>query len=377
MHSETPSFRVGATAVAYTYGTWRGHAKGSITWADIQPTKGSYSGTGSDQGSMVLDWTKFDQIKTEAIARGVGICFNMYRTPSWASRAVDQVGGSNTVIGAWGDAGESAVPEKLQYLTDIVTAVLQRGNAGTRVITSVQPLNEPEFYTAPELAAYIAASGRPFWTGTAAQCVDYVWTVRQAVKAYDATIPVIAPAQYLPSRLTAFLGATGPVSSKVGWETFDWLAVHPYTTGPNKAMTGDDIYYGGARMGMLSAQNILRGFTAIPKPVAITEWGVDSGLGSGLVAAFNAQSSAIKKTYISRLFANAALNGCPLIAPFSYDAVPSADSLAGEYTVDTTGVIAAVTDVQTKLAGKTIVAGGTLADGGVTVTLSTGETWQW
>ena len=73
----------------------------------------------------------------------------------------------------------------------------------------------------------------------------------------------------------------------------------------------------------------------------------------------------------------AALDGVPLFIPFSYQATPATDSLAGDYTNDTTGCIAAITDVHTKLAGKTIVAGGYYPDGSVTVHLSGGNVYTW
>ena len=55
----------------------------------------------------------------------------------------------------------------------------------------------------------------------------------------------------------------------------------------------------------------------------------------------------------------------------------SGSMLAGDYTGDTEGVIAAVNDVQAKIAGKTIVDVGWLPDGSVTVTLAEGETYTW
>ena len=366
------------TAVAYSYGTWRSHAKGSITWADLQPTQGSYAGTGSDQAAMVLNWTTFDSIMAEADSVGVGICWNMYRTPPWASIPGDQVGGSNTVVGAWGDAGESAVPAKLQYLTDIVTKVLQRANAGRKRIIYVEPLNEPEFYDSTALAAYIAASGKPFWTGTPSQAVDYVWTVRQAVKAFDSTIPVLMPGQYSTPRIDSFLTATGSASSKKGWETFDYLNIHPYTAAPNQALGGNDLYYvTGVTAGIAVAQRSLAAAGCpTTKLVAATEWGLSTTPNS-VVTAFNTGTSASRFTYLTRLFAMAALDGIPLFIPFTYLASPASNSLAGDFTNDTAGCIAAMTDVNTKLAGKTIVSGGYYPDGSVTVQLLGGSVYTW
>jgi hypothetical protein len=367
------------TAVAYSYGTWRSHAKGSITWADLQPTKGSYTGSGTDQAAMVISWTEFDSVMAEADAEGVGICFNLYRTPTWASRAADQVGGSNTVVGAWGDAGESAVPEKLQYLIDIIAAVLQRANATRRRITHVEPLNEPEFFTAPELAAYIAIPRKPFWTGTAPQAVDYCWAVYQATKAYDPTIPVLMPAQYVRARMDLFFNATGTVSGKKGWEVCDWLNIHPYGSTPNQAMGGYDIWnVTSITSGIADARRSLAASGCpVTKPIAITEWGLSSGT-AAVVTNFNAAAPAVRFEYLSRLFAMAALNGVQLFVPFSYNAVPIENSLAGNFTDDTTGCIAAMTDVHNKLSGQTIVAGGYEPETGVVrVRLANGSSYVW
>lgn len=363
--------------VAYQYGTWRSHAKGSITWSDLQPTKGSYTGSGADQGAMVMSWTAFDTAMAEADAKGVSLCWNMYRTPTWASRAVDQVGGSNTVVGPWGDAGESAAPEKLQYLTDIVTAVLQRGNSGRQRIKYVEPLNEPEFFDATALAAFISGGGRPYWTGTAAQAVDYAWTVYQATKAFDHSIIVLMPSQYNQSRLDAFLNATGTVSGKKGWETFDLLNIHPYSAAPNQAIAGNDIFnVTSVTTGIAAAKRSLLAAGSPDKPIAITEWGVGSQPNAA-VTAFNAATPEYRFKYLTRLFAMAALGGARLMIPFSYNSSPVSNSLAGDYTNDTNGCIAAMTEIHTRLAGKTIVSGGYQPDGTVSVVLSTGEVYSW
>lgn len=365
--------------VLYTYGTWRAHAKGSLTWADLQPTQGSYTGSGSDQANMVLNWTAFDAAMTEADATGTVVCWNMYRTPAWASIAGDQIGGSNTVIGAWGDAGESAVPQKLQYLTDIVTKVLQRANNGRRRIAFVEPLNEPEFFDATALAAYIAGGSKPFWTGTAPQAVDYAWTVLQATKAVDSSIPVLMPSQYAITRIQSYLSAVGTVSGKIGWETFDWLNIHPYGATPNQSYGGGDLYnISGTTTGISQAMRALSAAGCpTTKPVAITEWGLASQY-DARVAFFHSQTAAYRFSYMARLLAMAALNGVRLMMPFSYPATPPSNGLAGDWTNDTSGVIAAMTDVHTKLAGKTIVSGGCEPETGIVrVTLANGASYAW
>jgi hypothetical protein len=67
----------------------------------------------------------------------------------------------------------------------------------------------------------------------------------------------------------------------------------------------------------------------------------------------------------------AALNGAQAFTIFGYNI------LAGDYVLDTDGVMAAVSDIHTKLSGKTIVAGGYLPDGSVRVVLSDGQTYTW
>ena len=321
---------------------------------------------------MVLDWTDFDARMAEAASLDVSVCYMLWLTPSWASIAGDQVGGSNTVLGPWGVAGESAVPSNMQYLTDITTKVLRRAALTPSVRFILEFWNEPEFYDATALANYISGGGKPFFTGTAAQMVKMCNAVYNAAKAFNPSIPVLMPSQYDITRFNTFLSAQDPTSGKYGYQVFDWVNLHPYTSTPNRFYAGSgDLYnLGGSRIGVAAANRALAALGQSPKPVAVTEWGLDTSASSLYVTNFNALSSAEKKQYIQRTLAMAALDGVKLFVIFSNS------TLAGDYVGDTTGVIAAVTDVHQKLAGKTITDGGCDTSTGAVTVVANGTTYS-
>lgn len=365
------------TRTPYRYGTWRLHQP-EVSWRTMQPQQGGYLGTGSDRGAMQLDWSRFDARLDEAAAAGISVIFSAWLTPAWASRPQDQVGGSNTVPGPWEVAGESAVPEKPQYVYDFVRRVLERANAQRRRIKFLETLNEPELFDAAQLAAYRAANRRPFFTGTPAQAVAYAAAGWRAAQDFNATVDadrrvtVLAPAQYDVDRLRLFLTARDAASGLAGHQTFDWLNLHPYTTTPNKPLGGEDLWTaGGSRIGIATGQRLLASLGLPPRPVAVTEWGLNTQPGDAQVQAFATWSAAERRTYVSRLLAMAALSGLPLFTIFSNG------RLAGDYDHDTEGVIAALSDVHDALAGRTLVAGGWWPDGRVTVTRDDGHTFSW
>lgn len=319
---------------------------------------------------MVLDWTAFDAKVAQAQANGVEILFNVWLTPAWASIAADQVGGSNNVIGPWNVAGESAVPSNMQFVKDITTAVLTRAASLGRPLKYIEVLNEPEFHDAATLASVIAGGGKPFWTGTAAQAVEFAWAAYSAAHAYDPTITVLMPSQYDPNRLTTYLSAIGP-SGKYGKETFDYLNLHPYRATATQVYSGEDLKHMSAnRIGVDNARRIMAA-AGIDKPIAVTEWGIDTFTTSSLITNFNALSAAERKKYIIRLLVMAAMLDVRLFCIFSNG------NIAGDYVNDTAGVIAAVTEVHNTIAGKTIIAGGWYADGRVTCTTDDSVVHEW
>jgi len=348
------------TAPAYTYGTWRSHDATQVSWARMQEVQGTYRGDGSDQASMIINWTEFDTCCDQAHELGVSHMWMMWRCPTWAVSVTDRA-----YTDGFGGAGASGVPLKMQYVRDFVTAVLQRAIARNRRIKYLETWNEPEF-----MGPYPGCA----FTGTAAQMVQMCGAAYDAAKAVDPNVIVLCPSQYLASRMSQFLEARAPGSRRTGAAVCDALNIHPYRQGPNKAtQSGADALYwaAGGGIGLREANRLLAVLGHRPKPVYVTEWGLSTQASDPEVIAFNALPSAAKKTYVSRMMVMAALGGCPQFTIFS------GSLLAGDYTNDTSGVIAAVNDVQDKIAGKTIVDGGWLPDGSVTVTLEGGEVHTW
>jgi hypothetical protein len=347
-------------APAYTYGTWRSHDATRISWARMQEVQGAYTGNGSDQSSMVIDWTEFDLCCDQAQALRISHMWMMWRCPTWAVSTWDQA-----FTDGFGGAGASGVPLKMQYVHDFVTAVLVRAIRRNRRIRYLELWNEPEFRGPYPACAF---------TGMPWQMVQMCATAYRAAKLVDPDVVVLCPSQYVADRMTLFLSGRDPVSGKYGYEVCDALNIHPYRQGPNKAMqSGADALYwaAGGGIGLREANRLLAQLGQPPKPVYVTEWGLSTQASDPEVIAFNALSSEAKRTYVARMLVMAALGGCPQFTLFS------GGILAGDYTNDTSGVIDAVNDVQSKIAGQTLVDGGWLPDGSVTVTLDTGAVYTW
>jgi len=348
------------TTPAYAYGTWRSHNATGASWARMQEVQGAYTGNGSDRGSMVINWTEFDLCCDQAHDLGVSHLWMMWRAPTWAVSTADQA-----YVDGFGGAGASGVPLKMQYVRDFVGAVLQRAIRRNRRIRYLETWNEPEY-----LGPYPGCA----FTGTPTQMVQMCAAAYQAAKAVDPGITVLCPSQYLASRMSQFLAARDPTGRQFGHQVCDALNIHPYRQGPNKAMqSGADALYwsAGGGIGLREANRLLAALGQPPKPVHVSEWGLSTQANDPEVITFNALPSAAKKTYVSRMLVMAALGGCPQFTIFSNG------TLAGDYTRDIDGVIAAVNDVQAKIAGKTIVGGGWLPDGSVTVRLEGGEVYTW
>ena len=385
-------------SVPYTYGTWRSQNSLQNNWAQIQPTQGSYVGNGTmaDYSNMVLTWTQFDADCAAALSMGVSICYQIWQTPSWACVAADQLAptftfpGPSPAAGAYnsnqipgpdsyaGAVGGSAVPHVWQYVTDITTQICNRAirNGFSPSTFFIEVLNEPEFLSAANMQTYITAGSNPFWLGTVGQAVDYCASVYAAAKAVNANFKVLCPSQYFLSRLQSFVSAQGPSTGKYGYQVCDWLTIHPYTAAPNQPMGGGDLWnMSGTNVGFNAVNTMMTGLGYAKKPIAVTEWGINTSSSSGDVTTFNALPLATQQTYLSRLFAMAALEGCPLFIPFN-----TANLAGPNWTAGTAGALAC-TDVFTKLAGQTILpppaSGYVPWTGVVQVTLANGMVYTW
>lgn len=403
----------------YPYGTWRPYGVYALGWGFVQPTQGAYVGNGSDQSAMVFDWSSITTALDAAFNAGISVCYPTWQTPIWAGstpragaltlgattgattatstlpaftagdvgKAIStgpgraNVTGFNSTTsvnisvtsafsslnyanglwfcetkGPWDVAGESNPLNNVQYIRDFYTTLLRRFNTpGSRKITFVEGRNEPFPTVSP-----------PYWAGTNAQLVAEQAAMYQACKSVDPGIIVLSPSLLTESTFQTFCSTQDPATGLYGYQTFDWSNVHSYGSGPNKVMSGTDLYFAGAGF----PNRVLAALGQSPKPYACTEWGVWGDVGAD-TAAFAALTAAQRKLYIQRILASAALSGYSLFTIFSYT------PLAGNYSTDTTGVIAAVQDVNRKLAGQTIIAGGFNTDGSVTVTLANGVTYTW
>jgi len=326
------------------YGTWRPFGVYAMPWSALQPTKGSYTGSGSDQANMLFNWSVSDILMQEASLNGIKVM--------WPAIAGDQVGGT-VVSGPWGIPAEGAVPQKPQYIKDFVTALLSRY---PNQINRIEQRNEP----------FPATNG---WTGTMQQLVTEGAAIYQAVKATNLPVKVLSPPFYSSPFFRQWLNTIDPVTGLMGHQTCDELALHTYAAAPNKAISGIDLW-SSTSIGPGEAYRHMDDLGIARKPYSVTEWGISESLGTE-TDAFAALNPAARKTYISRVLAMAALNGAQAFTIFGYNI------LAGDYVLDTDGVMAAVSDIHTKLSGKTIVAGGYLPDGSVRVVLSDGQTYTW
>ena len=218
----------------------------AVSWADVEPSKGSYN------------WTKLDAAVASAQRQGVSMMYVLGNTPAWA-----------------GNGSGASAPNNISDVSALIGAMCTRYQGS---IASYEAWNEGNLQT--------------FWTGTQEQLADVTKAVYDAVKGCFPASNVIASSTgtraegAFATNFAAYLRALG---SK-GWPV-DGYAVHSYPSaagGPTSRLDG------------LSQFKTMLAVTGAPaKPIYDTElnYGL-AGLGLGHVDLDESTSMA----YLSRSY---------------------------------------------------------------------------
>jgi len=373
----------------YNPGAYRNQARLASHWTTIQPTQGSYVGNDSegDRANMVLNLTDTLAMCAEAQSTGRDICYQLYRTPTWASDAADQINGSATVMGPYG-VGESNSPRNPQYVYDITTRILRSTNATYRGITYIEYGNEPEFWaSAAALNAYIAGGGRPFSTGTALRNVKEAAQMRRAVNDFNSVTPAsrqviaLSTSHWDPQLWIQQCQTVDPVTGMSGHDVGHWTNIHMYSTFANKAY-GSDMLGGCNSIAPARVRSLYASLGLTPKPIAMTEWGVATIDTHPLATRFNAQSLAQQVRELKRFIAGAAMSDVILwiISNFSNltGTTTPATPQSGWTNASDPGPTAINEFYSSILRGKTILPfplSGWFSDGSVRLAFSDGTVW--
>lgn len=304
--------------------------------------------------SGTFNWTVMDAYA----AINVPILFTVFQTPFWAAKVADQA-----FTGPYGNLGECGAPNNLADLGNFITALMTRYNSGpTKTIRILEVWNEPNFYQ----------NHTGFFWGSASDLVDMVATVRTAALAVDPTVKVIGPGFILTSAIGSFLNTQGPVSGKYGREVIDGFSFHPYyAEGIYQQLLnpGNPL---STRMGDVTSALAAAGIPNMP--VYMTEYGTGVSATDNAVTAFNALPAAQRKTWMKRFLAISAGMGIKHVSLYAYSS--PTNSLCGDLTADTTGVIAAMSEVSAVISGATITNMTQTQDGTLSFTAS-GVSYVW
>jgi len=309
-------------APAFDFGHYHTIDNKRVHWNALHSATGVYS------------WTNMDTLVSVLGSKSVFFCF--MGTPTYLAQAADAA-----VVGPYGNAGEMSMPTSIADMQAFLTELVNR----YPTIEVIQLGNEPTF----------TGNGSPlntFWWGTAPQLVDYCYYAREAIKAARPDILVTTPGVYDPATFAAFLDATGTQSGVKGWQVaFDGLCLHPYMAYPNlrtneTGMDLETLYLGGIQ----PFRKLMTDRGAPSLPIYISEYGVASTAAHPRKIAFDAMTSAQRRTFMARMGVAAARLEVAMISFFSFN---SNSNLCGSLT-EAGGAGAGIGDAHAAVAGRTL-----------------------
>lgn len=324
-----------APAPTYEYGTVRSlnyygdYETLGILWYGISTADGVYN------------WSKMDNWVNTHHSAGKQIIYSVYGTPEWCA--------SNLGIkDLYNRAGGDSKPASLTCVQKFVDALVKRYNGdGTRRIQKIEIWNEPNF------------QGYAYWRNSAADLAALGRTVYQTAKAVDPGVQILWPA-FVEWYSTPVVWAdnveyanASDGAGGTGKQWADAYAFHFYAY--NTGM--DDL--------MNNQESAIKTLAAIGRPDLDrhnTEMGFGDGYGETL-------STAVKATTIQRWMALSAAYGNKVAALYAHE---SGHIGAPAYTPE---ISAAITELNQKLAGKTIRDAGVLEDGRVFIVFGDNSTW--
>lgn len=343
-----------ASAPAFTFGAYANYDNSRTHWRSLHTA------------SNTINWANLDTVVTAMQARGVTDgTYVLYGCPTFLAQA-----GQAGTAGPYGGLGEGSFPTDLTQLTYFCQQFAAR-NASTwgGFFKRVQLFNEPEGGNFSG-----TASNANFYWGSATQYVDMLWTAYSALKAAAPSLVLLTPGTYSMTTFATWLAAAGTANpTRLGRDCFDAVALHPYHATPNPTYSGRGDFFGLFSGGIGQARTVLAANGRTGLDFYATEYGFDSSGSTGVVAAFLALSADERAKRIKRTFMSAARNGFKHLCMWSYG---NANNLCGDLAGDTTGVIPALSEVYSAMAGKTVVRGGYYGDGRERLEFSDGTSYE-
>jgi hypothetical protein len=343
-----------------SWGTSRTHDSNGINgWYQIETSAGVYS------------WTSLDAFITAHRTAGAAVMFTFYGTPAFYT--------SNVTADAYGAIGGKAYPNldtNLVATKAFIAALINRYN----IAGGAWRVSNPTLGKGIQFIECMneADPGVGNWfIGTMPQLVDICNAVYTQTKALDSTIIVTSPGWGNGTINTSFYNTAGVLTANTGKQCCDGTAWHSYGYGICAGATQAEPLFG--IYGAL-AQKTALATVGVSHPIYLTESGNPYN-GSANVTGSNWANlhPTTRKIQIARILLLFAVAGVQMVNWYSYDS-------AFMYTYDgvtnfgpasdPNGVLAGISEIQKKVAGKTITGCKFFTTGPVTVYFNDGTSYS-
>lgn len=308
----------------YGFGIFRTHDNSWARWA------------AHHTGPSTFSWAKMDEVMA-GLQAGTDVIWTIMSTPTWASSGIN--------ADPYGTVGGNAPPTSMTTLYNYVNTLVSR----YPTVKYVEVWNEPKF---PDVA-------NGFWNSTATKMAEMARTIYQAAKAANPSVKILAPGFVSnPDLLTQFLNASD-ANGGFGRDWIEGVAYHFYGVCGSSYLPNvkTNMYFEWVDRVRAAA---VAGGLSYNIDLYDTEHGDDSSYYLSLTATQ-------KGLLLKRSAVAAAVLGIKSIAWYSHD---HTTLLRPAYIPE---VAAALDDIDTLLAGKTITKVERRADQSLRVVTTTGE----
>jgi len=264
-----------------------------VTWADLQPT--------ADGG---YNWTRLDQIVSDAHRNKTEVTLVLARTPAWAAATPDHALPTD--------------PPSLDAWRSYVTAVMEHyapANWGYRGIANYQVWNEPNITT--------------FWTGTREQMAGLVQVASQVRAAVDPGARLVSPSLvirlgYQQTWVSKFYRLK--VGGKAVWRYVDAAAfssypVDTYPVNPSKPKGATRPATPEDSMRLLQQVRAILAADKVSRSLPVWNTEINYGMHTGELGGHAATpiSDALQIAYVLRTYVLNAAAGVKRVDWYAYD----------------------------------------------------------
>lgn len=288
----TPT-NISSPVPTFSYGTVRSLANWKMCWYNIEKTQGVY------------DWTICDEWINFYHGLGKDIMYSFQGTPLFYAKPAHQ-----TLRDPMYTLGGGSPPQNLTAVTNFITALLTR-YAGK--IKYVELFNEPYFN--------VTTGG---WWGTVSELQELSHTIFNATKAVNPNILVISPSfdtnGIKNGDFHKYFTTVHPTINKNGHQLCDEIGWHPYATVATVTPSFNTVSswlndkFGAYNM-FQKTMNSLNN----TKPWHITEYGLDSAVGTQMMNMFFLLDKEEQANILIRMLAVSAAMGAKTFNAYAYE----------------------------------------------------------